>query len=42
MSDEMRKLEAIEGGDLEKDQDDYFNLMNESFEKMFAALKYDR
>lgn len=42
VTDGMRQDEAIEGGDLQKSQDDYFDLMNQSFEQMFQVLKFDR
>lgn len=42
VSTRQRQLEAIEGGDLEKTEDEYFELMERSFDEMFKALKYDR
>ena len=42
ITDEIKALEIIEGGDLQKSKDDYFDLMDKSFEQMFQVLKYDR
>lgn len=34
--------EVIEGGDLKKSTEDYFDLLEQSFGEMFKVLKYDR
>jgi len=36
------KKEIIEGGDQRKTAQDYFDLLDESFDQMFKVLKYDR
>jgi len=36
------KDEVIEGGDQRKSAEDYFSLLDNSFEEMFKVLKYDR
>jgi len=38
---EMRAREAIEGGELQFDEDHYLNVLQKSFEPMFHALKDD-
>ncbi|MEE9552969.1 MAG: DNA methyltransferase [candidate division Zixibacteria bacterium] len=39
VTNNIRKQEIIEGGDLEKSQDDFTNLLSNSFEKMGSVLK---
>jgi len=39
--DELKQAEVIEGGDLEKTQDDYIQLFAKSFEEMGKVLKKD-
>lgn len=38
---EQRKLEAIEGGDLDKSIEDYAQLLHESLDEMFEVLKWN-
>lgn len=40
--DELKKVEVIEGGDLDKSQDEYSELFTKSFEEMGKVLKKDK
>jgi DNA modification methylase len=42
VTDDDRSLEAIEGGRLEKDKEDYSALLGKSIEEMYRVLKFDR
>ncbi|MBN1253631.1 MAG: type I restriction enzyme HsdR N-terminal domain-containing protein [Bacteroidales bacterium] len=42
VSDEDRKLEAIEGGMQNKTKDEYVDLLSQSINEMYRVLKYDR
>ena len=42
VSEEDFKQEVIQGGNLKKTSQDYFDLLDKSFEQMFKVLKYDR
>ncbi len=42
VSEEDRKLEAIEGGMQEKTKDEYVDLLSQSINEMYRVLKFDR
>ncbi|MCX6639095.1 MAG: DNA methyltransferase [bacterium] len=42
VDDEDKKVEIIEGGDLNKSKDEYTDLLRKSIEEIFRVLKYDR
>jgi len=42
VTEEDRKMEAIEGGSLQKTRDDYSELLAQSIKEMYRVLKFDR